>query len=249
MIRAIIIDDEPHCVTSLQHDLAYFCPQVEVVAACFSGATGIAAIEKYKPDLVFLDIEMPLMDGFELLEALEEGRRFQVIFTTAYDEFALKAIRVHAMDYLLKPIDGVDLKAAVNHVERHLKSNAHPDERITNLLEQLQHTDDQRIAIPDRDGYEFINISDIIYCRADGAYTHLVLTSDRVVFLSKALGEMESVLPGRLFMRIHHSTIVNIKKISHFKKLRTGVVVMVNGDQLNVSRSKRDPLLLKMGIK
>lgn len=249
MIQTIIIDDEPHCVTALLHDLALFCPQVEVVATCHSGREGLLAIEKHDPDLIFLDIEMPLMDGFALLETLGQGRRFQVIFTTAYDEFAQRAIRVNAMDYLLKPIDDTELKDAMARVEKHLKTRVNIDERINNLLRQIQPANEQRIALPNREGYEFVNISDIIYCKADGAYTVLILTAGRTMFLSKSLGEIEELLPEQLFVRIHHSTVVNINKISHFKKFKTSVVVMVNGDPLNVSRSRKDELLLRMGVR
>lgn len=249
MIQTIIIDDEPHCVSALAHDLARFCPQVQVVATCRSGKEGIAAIRKYDPELVFLDIEMPLMDGFEMLEALGEGPGFQVVFTTAYDDFMLKAIRVNAMDYLLKPVDSVELTEAVSRVERHAKANVSVDGRIANLLHQLRAVDDRRIALPNQQGYEFINLSDILYCKADGAYTRLFLTNGRDVLFSKALGEIEALLPDGLFLRIHHSVVVNINKVSHFRKLKTGVVVMANGDCLNVSRSRKDALLLRMGAR
>lgn len=249
MIRTVIIDDEPHCVTALLHDLTGLCPQVNVIATCHSGKEGLAAIRKHDPDLVFLDIEMPLMDGFEMLEALRESRRFQVIFTTAYDEFTLKAIRVHAMDYLLKPIDGVELKEAVDRVERHLRSHTDQEVRIAGLLRQVRTTDNGRIALPSRDGYEFVDTNDILYGKADGAYTQLVLTGGRTMFLSKSLGEIEELLPDRLFLRIHHSAVVNLSKISHFKKFKTSVVVMVNGDHLNVSRARKDELLLRMGVR
>ncbi len=249
MIRTLIIDDEPHCVSALLHDLNRLCPQVDVVATCRSAEEGIEAIRKHDPELVFLDIEMPVMDGFEMLEALGEGRGFQVVFTTAYDDFMLKAIRVNAMDYLLKPVDGADLIEAVSRVERHIMANTSLDKRINSLLQQLRPADDQRIALPNQYGYEFIDSADILYAKADGAYTRLFFADGHDVLFSKSLGEIEAMLPSRTFIRIHHSVIVNVNKVSHFRKLKTSVVVMSNGDSLNVSRSRKEALLQRMGAR
>ncbi|SEL72861.1 LytR/AlgR family response regulator transcription factor [Parapedobacter koreensis] len=249
MIQTIIIDDDPHCVSALLHDLARLCPQIRVVATCQSGKKGIAAIRKHNPELVFLDIEMLAMDGFDMLETLGEGRGFQVVFTSAYDEFTLKAIRINAVDYLLKPIGEAELTQAVGRVERHLKTTMHTDEHISNLLRQIQRDDEQHIALPNRNGYEFISVHDIIYCQADRSYTLFKLTDDRKILVSKALGEVEELLPERFFVRIHHSTVVNIKKIVHLRKLKTSVIALTNGEYLNVSRARRHELLLRMGVK
>ncbi|SEL84965.1 LytR/AlgR family response regulator transcription factor [Parapedobacter koreensis] len=251
MIRTLIIDDEPHCVTALLHDINRLCPQIEVIATCNSAKEGMLAIVEHRPDLIFLDIDMPVMDGFELLEALKEDRcHFQVIFTTAYDEFTLRAIRVNAMDYLLKPVDGTELTEAVSRVSKYLRENTSQATRITSLLQLLRTTgDQQRIALPNRNGYEFIDTDDVLYCKADGAYTQFVLVDGRKILISKSLSEIGHMLPDPYFIRIHHSSMVNIRKISHFKKFKTSVVVMSDGEHLNVSRSRKDELLLKMGVK
>ncbi|RZJ73395.1 MAG: response regulator transcription factor [Flavobacterium sp.] len=249
MISAIIIDDEQHCITTLLNDLEMFCPTVRVISTCRSGADAIAAIRAMKPQLVFMDIEMPLMNGFEILERLEGERDFSVIFTTAYDKFVMRALRASAIDYLLKPVDPIDLAKAVAKAEQQAGRTLSPDNRINNLLTNSTVSEEQRrIALPSRDGYEFITLGEIIYCKADGGYTEIHL-ADRKLILSKALGETELLLEAAFFERIHHSVIVNINFVRQFKKNEGLFVIMSNGHQLNVSRSKKQDLLTRLGIK
>ena len=167
MIRSIIIDDEQHCIKSLQSDLQKNCPMVEVADTCFSAKDGIMSIKKNNPDLVFLDVEMPWMNGFEMLEVLGDVS-FSIIFTTAHDEFAAKAFRISAVDYLLKPIDANDLKEAVQKVERKINEGGGL-QHISNLLRNMrQPSAQQKIALPNREGYEFADVASIIYCEAEG---------------------------------------------------------------------------------
>ena len=169
MITALLIDDEAHCITSLSHDLAMFCPQVTIVKTCQSAREGIEAIRQYNPDLVFLDIEMPGMDGFGLLTELGNSIDFQVVFTTAYNDFVLKAIRANAMDYLMKPIDGAELADAVERVEKQVLTKFREQRRMNNLLASTALPEEkQRIALPDRNKYEFVDPSEICYCKAEG---------------------------------------------------------------------------------
>ena len=250
MINAIIIDDEAHCITALRHDLNMFCPEVAIAGTCQSGKEGIAAIKRLQPNLVFLDIEMPVMNGFEMLKAIGEERDFQVIFTTAYSQFVLKAIRINALDYLMKPIDGTELSEAVDRVRNQMQHKLREDRRIGNLLANVSLAEEQqRIALPDRNGYDFVSPSEICYCKAEGAYTHVFFTDNRKILVSKALGELENMLPSRIFERIHHSIIVNVNEIRQFKKGEGLLVIMANGDHLSVARSKRDQLLLRLGVK
>lgn len=250
MISAIIIDDEAHCITTLSYDLDMFCPQVSIVATCKSAREGIAAIRIHKPELVFLDIEMPVMTGFEMLKVLGDPREFQVIFTTAYNEFILKAMRANAMDYLMKPVDGTELAEAVERAEKHLLNKHNQNLKIGNLLSNgTQPEEQQRIAIPGKNGYDFVSIPEICYCKAEGAYTCIYFIDQRKVLISKALGEIETMLPSRTFERIHHSVIVNVSQIRQFKKSDGLSVAMSNGDTLSVARSKKDQLLLRLGIK
>ena len=248
MIRSIIIDDEQHCIRALLNDLQKNCPSVEVVDTCNSAKEGMLSIKKNKPDLIFLDVEMPWMNGFEMLELLGDLSS-SIIFTTAHDEFAAKAFRISAVDYLLKPVDANDLKAAVQKVERKM-SEGGSLEHISNLLRNIrQPSGDQKIALPQREGYEFVEVSSILYCLAEGAYTKVILENKRSMLISRALGDVEELLPPDIFQRIHHSSLVNISYISQFLRTDGGYVVLGNGEKLAVSKSKKDSLMERLGLK
>ena len=248
MIKAIIIDDEQHCVKALLNDLQRNCPLVEVTDVCHSAKQGIMSIKKNSPDLVFLDVEMPWMNGFEMLEVLGEIN-FSVIFTTAHDEFAAKAFRISAIDYLLKPIDGNDLKVAVQKVEKKVEEGSHLH-HISNLLRNMrQPTTDQKIALPQREGYEFVDVSSIIYLSAEGAYTKVLIQDKKSMLISRTLGDVEELLPPELFQRIHHSTLVNVSYISQFLRTDGGYVVLKNGEKLSVSKTKKEMLMARLGLK
>jgi len=248
-MKAIIIDDEPHCIKALQNDLKMFCPEVMVLDSCYSAKEGILSIKRNKPDLIFLDVEMPWMNGFEMLEILDKEIKFQIIFTTAYDQFAAKAFRVSAVDYLLKPIDGTDLVDAVSKAKKAIQEK---DENgnIQNLLQNVKApAEQQKIAIASREGYDFVPISEIVYCKGNGAYTDIILVNNKKLLLSKSLGETEDILPAELFERVHHSLVVNIQHINQYKKTTGSSIVMDNGEELNVSKSKKDQLLLRLGVR
>ena len=248
MIRSIIIDDEQHCVRSLLSDLQQHCPSIEVAATCSSAKEGIMAIKKLNPDLVFLDVEMPWMNGFELLEVLGEIK-FSIIFTTAHDEFAARAFRISAVDYLLKPIDADDLKAATQKVERKMEEGSNL-QHISNLLRNMrQPSADQKIALPQREGYEFVDVSSIIYCQAEGAYTKVFIRDKKPMLISRTLGDVEELLPPEIFQRVHHSTLVNITYVSQFLRSDGGYVVLKSGERLSVSKAKKDMLMARLGLK
>ena len=247
-MRSVIIDDEPQSAAILRKDLAAHCPQVEVLAECHSAKEGIMTIKKEKPDLVFLDIEMPWMNGFEMLEVLGEVH-FAIIFTTAHDQFAAKAFRLSAVDYLLKPVDAHDLKAAVTKAAEKInqqQGNIH----IENLLRNIrQPSGQQKIALPYKEGYEFVEVSHIIYCQAEGAYTKVFLDNKKYFVVSKTLGDIEELLPADMFQRIHHSTVVNHRFITHFMKSDGGYVKLQTGEQLPVSKSKKEAVMERLGLK
>src|SRR6185436_6627207 len=208
MIRSIIIDDEQHCVRALSNDLKQHCPSIELVDACHSAKEGILSIKKLNPDLVFLDVEMPWMNGFEMLEVLGDIN-FSIIFTTAHDQFAAKAFRTSAVDYLLKPIDASDLQDAVKKAEKR-NNQQDGNVNIENLLNNFkQPATQQKIALPNKDGYEFAEVNQIIYCQAEGSYTKVFLAGKKYLLVSRSLGDIEELLPPSLFLRIHHSTVVN----------------------------------------
>ena len=248
MLRSIIIDDEPQNAIILKNDLAMHCSSVEVVSICHSAKEGIMSIKKEKPDLVFLDIEMPWMNGFEMLEMLDDIS-FSIIFTTAHDQFAAKAFRISAVDYLLKPIDANDLKEAVRKAHQRSeqqRGNIH----IENLLRNIkQPSSQQKIALPYKEGYEFIEVSHIIYCQAEGAYTKVFLDNKKYILVSKSLGDIEELLPPDIFQRIHHSTVVNLNYVTHFVRSDGGYVKLQTGEELTVSKSKRDAVMERLGLK
>jgi two-component system LytT family response regulator len=248
MIRSIIIDDEQHCIKALSTDLQKNCPSVEIVDTCSSAKEGILSIKKLKPDLIFLDVEMPWMNGFEMLEILGEVN-FSTIFTTAHDEFAARAFRISAVDYLLKPVDANDLKIAVQKVEKKLDEGSNL-QHITNLLRNIkQPPAEQKIALPQREGYEFVDVSTIIYCEAEGAYTKLFIHDRKPMLVSKSLGDVEELLPPEIFQRIHHSILVNVSCISQFLRTDGGYVVLSNGEKLSVSKAKKEMLMARLGLK
>jgi two-component system LytT family response regulator len=247
MIRSIIIDDEQHCVKALLTDLQNNCPEVQVLDTCYSAKEGILSVKKYNPDLVFLDVEMPWMNGFEMLEVIGDFH-FSIIFTTAHDEFAARAFRISAVDYLLKPIDAQDLKDAVAKVERKMQQPA--SLHIENLLRNIKTPSaQQKIALPYKDGYEFIEVGHIIYCQAEGAYTKVFLDNKKHILVSKTLGDIEELLPSDLFQRIHHSTVVNLRLVTHFVRSDGGYLKLQTGEQLSVSKSKKDDVMARLGLK
>lgn len=246
-IRAILIDDEPYCTAGLEIELKETCPQVEVIATCNSAKEGLQQIKKLKPDVVFLDIEMPWMNGFELLE-LAAPVDFEVIFITAYDQFAVKAFRISAVDYLMKPVDRQLLSEAVSRLQGKSFSRDLQEEKLqallTNIKEPIQ--TNPKISIPSRDGIDLIPINNIIYCQADNNYTNIILTSGKKKLVSKVLKDVEFQLEAFDFFRVHQSFLINMEHLVSFHRSDGGYVEMVNGDQVSVSRSKKQELTEKL---
>lgn len=243
MIKAILIDDEAHCLDTLSILLHEYCPDVQIIARCRSGNEGLQTIKKSKPDLIFLDIEMPGMNGFELLEQFTEIS-FAIIFTTSYDQYAIKAIRFSALDYLLKPIDPNELVGAVKKVQeqRHLPMA----EQFQMLLKQIQNKDHQfnKIAVPTVEGFELIPADEVIRCEADDNYTHFFLKNKSRTTACRTLKEMEEQLRDfPFFIRVHHSYLVNLNEVTKYVRGEGGYLVMSDSSTVNVSRSRKDALL------
>ena len=243
MIKAIIIDDEVHCVDTLSMLLADCCPAVEVTDICLSAKKGLEAIEKSKPDVVFLDIEMPIMNGFEMLEHFKKIP-FAVIFTTSYDQYAIKAIRFSALDYLLKPIDEEEL---VNAIDKISSQKVLPsEEQFRMLIDKVQHKKNSltKVAIPTAEGFELIPADEIIYFEADDHYTRIFLKNKNKITACRTLKEMEEQLDNfASFLRVHHSYIVNLNEVSKYIRGEGGYLVMSDGTTVNVSRSRKDALM------
>lgn len=243
MIEAILVDDELHGLKTLQILLADYCPDVKVVAQCASAKNALEAIGTLKPDLVFLDIEMPVMNGFELLEQFGQIP-FSVIFTTSYDQYAIRAIRFSALDYLLKPVDPKELIAAVGKVKKN--KVAPSQQQLEMLVNQLQHKGNRlnKIAVPTSEGFELIHCDELLCCEADDNYTHLHLKNKTKIIASRTLKEMEEQLSAYPnFLRVHHSYIVNLNEVVKYVRGDGGYLVMTNGTTVNVSRSRKEALM------
>jgi two-component system, LytTR family, response regulator len=218
MIRSVIVDDEKPSREVLCNYIRDFCPDVEIVATAGSLKTAIKIIRKVDPDLVFLDIELGDGKGFDLLESFENPG-FRVIFITAYSEFAVKAFRFSAADYLLKPVKVDELKEAVEKV-KNINGNSFSSDTFKVLLKNLSDASPSfsTIVVPHIKGFEVLKTSEIILCRADGYCTNFHLTGQRKVVSSKNLKQYEDLLPGDNFMRVHHSFIVNLTHVSSYSK-------------------------------
>lgn len=246
MIRSIIVDDELKSRESLQILLTDFCEDVEVAALCQNVTEGIEAIKKHDPDVVFLDIQMQRETGFDLLEKVDEIT-FDVIFTTAYSEYAIRAFQFSAIDYLLKPIDIGDLNRAVAKIEKKNKSDI--TKKLTHLLDNLnpQQNAIKKIALPTHDGLTFINIKDIIYLEATSNYTIFHTSDGQKYLVSRTLKEYDEMLSEHNFYRIHNAHLININYIKKYVRGDGGYVVLTNDVSLDVSKRKKTGFLQKLG--
>lgn len=241
-IRAILVDDEHHALATLRYELERYCPEVIIEGEATSGVQALSLISELNPDLVFLDIEMPGMGGFDLLGQIPEPD-FSVIFVTAYDQYALRAFRFAAIDYLLKPVDGGQLREAVNRATR---QRALP-ERLASLgvlMHNLQaELKSHRIALPSSKGADFVNVHDILYCQAESNYTHVHLKNGRKYILAKTLKDVEQLLEGLEFFRVHQSYLVNPEHVQQYLRDDGGYVVMSDGRHVPLSKRRKDEFL------
>ncbi|HVY74413.1 MAG TPA: LytTR family DNA-binding domain-containing protein [Puia sp.] len=245
MVKAILIDDEQHCLETLGLLLARHCPDVEIIETCRTAEKGMNAIEKFKPDIVFLDIEMPVMNGFEMIERCGEIN-FEIIFTTSYDQYAIKAIKLSALDYLLKPIVPKELIAAVQKISRQPMASG---ERLELLLDRIKNKENtfSKIAIPTATGFEMIPADQILYCEVDDNYTHITSKGRKAIMACRSLKEIEEQLKGfGYFVRVHNSFVINLNEVEKYNKGEGGYVVMSDGKTIDVSRTRKDFFLKKV---
>jgi len=246
MIKAIIVDDELGARESLSKMLEKNCKQIEIVAKVDSMLSAFEAITNKEPDLVFLDIEMPNGNAFDLLEKFKTIN-FNIIFTTAYDHYAIKAIKFSAIDYILKPIDPEELITAVKRFEDRAGQKATLDKQFKTLLSNVRPENKlKKVGIPDGDGLIFINLSDIIRCDSDGNYTFFILTSGKKIIASRTLGEYEQMFADDNFFRIHRSHLINLEHVKKYIKGEGGYVVMSDNSQVEVSRRNKTDFLEKL---
>lgn len=246
MVQCIIVDDELKSRESLQILLEDFCNNVKVLALCQNVAEAIKAIETHQPDVVFLDIQMQRETGFDLLTKIG-SINFEVIFTTAYSEYAIKAFKFSAIDYLLKPIDIEELKKSIEKVENKLVGNF--SLRLEQLIQNLKPTTNQnyKLALPTSDGLIFIKIEDIIYCEASSNYTLIFTNDEKKHLVSRTLKEYEDLLSDHNFFRIHNSFLINLNCIKKYVRGEGGYVTMSNDVSLDVSKRKKESFLTKIG--
>jgi two-component system LytT family response regulator len=235
MIRAIIIDDIAEARAVLKSDLENYCASIEVVGEAEGVVTGAKCINELKPDLVFLDIQMKDGSGFDLLEILLI-KDFKLIFTTASDEYALKAFKFSAVDYLLKPIDPDELMEAVNRVEHQEKAS----ERISLLKENLNHP--KRIALNTLDKIHIVQVAEILRCESSVNYTMFYFTDDTKLLVTKTLKEFDQLLSDHDFIRVHQSHLINVKFIKGFTK-SDGYIFLKDGIKIPVSTRKKQVLM------
>jgi two-component system LytT family response regulator len=241
VIRAIIVDDEEYNRENLNSLIAEYCKDVEVVGLADTVDTAFKLIRSQKPDLVFLDIKMPKKDGFKLLESLSEIN-FEVIIVTAYNQYAIKAIKFCAVDYLLKPIDIVELTNAVENVSRRIKQKLENDQlrQLTNFFNISAPT---KIGLASQNRVDFVEISNICRCESDDNYTHFFLNNGEKMTVSKTLKEFEELLVDYGFIRIHQSHLVNSSHIKSYQKSDGGYITMNDGTVIPISRTKRNEII------
>ena len=239
MISTIIVDDEPNSVELVSNFLKEFCPSIEIVGVGNNAKTGLEEIKQKKPDLLILDVEMPDMDGFQMLKCLPEIQ-FDIIFISAHDHYAVRAFKVCAVDYLLKPINLEELIQAVNKVQEKRKSNISTNNAYKRLFETIDKQLPQKIVIPTKEKNYFIKIIEIVHAEAQGNYTCIYLIGNKKMLISKSIKEFEEYLNSHLFFRIHKSHLVNLEYVKNFSYLDGGTVEMENGKNLPISRRKKE---------
>lgn len=244
MLKAIIIDDERASRETLSGLLKRYCPQVDVIAEAYNLESGKEVLNSYNADVVFLDIQMPDGSGFKLLEEIE-NINFEVIFTTAYDQYAIKAIKYSALDYLLKPILPEDLVLALKKLDK--KNTDSPktnqEETIKTLIDNYRSPQMKKIVLSTSKGMHIIEVDDIIRCESEDYYTRFFLKDGKMIMVSKTLKENEELLGDNDFIRPHKSHLVNIKHIKGYLKEDGGSLLMNDGSIIPVSRRKREKVV------
>ena len=241
-LKAILIDDELNSLQNLQSKLEKYCPSVKVLAAMQKPEEAILLIHQQKPDVLFLDIEMPKMNGFLLIEELGDFEG-EIIFITAYNHFAIDAMRISAFDYLVKPVSIADLQNAIARLQQ--QKSKHTKERLNVLKQSIEENKSQenKIAVPTGEGLEFIVIKNIIRIESSTNYSRLYLLNQQPVLVTKLLKDFEEILTPYRFFRVHNSHLINLNYISKYIRGDGGQVVMENGDVVDVSRRKKEEFL------
>ncbi len=241
MIRAILLDDEEHSLATLAWKLEKFCPNIEIVQQFNDSMEALEFIQNNPPDLLFLDIEMPRLNGFEVLEELPTPLPFEVILTTAYDEFGIRAVKANVLDYLLKPIQNQELKAAIEKYKQK-KQMPSPETSATPSTAPTTNVP-SRIALATKESIEYVLPEEIILCSSESNYTMIYLVGGRKKLISRTLKDVESWLSEHGFYRAHNSHLVNLQHIKEYVRSEGGYLVLTDGRTLPVARNRKDELL------
>ena len=249
MIKALLIDDEQKARNVLRHYIETFIPNISEIREASSVDDALLTLESYTPQIVFLDIEMPHRNGFDFLKSVQEIK-FEVIFTTAYNQYAIQAIRFSALDYLLKPVDPEELVAAVQRFEEMAKETKEREDLYKNLVENIGKKDINgfRIAVPSMEGVQFFNVTDILRLEAEGSYTRIVLTNRKPFVASKTLKHFEEMLDDFNFIRTHKSHLVNQEHIKGMTSDRE-FVVLSDDSKVEISRRKKEEVMQHLGLR
>jgi two-component system, LytTR family, response regulator len=246
-MKAILVDDEPDGLKTLQKMLERHCPQVQVVAICSNAAAAKQEIELQQPDVVFLDVQMPGKSGIEMLGELND-KNFEVIFVTAHNEYMLQALQYSAADYLLKPVDEERLVEAVQRAEKKME-----EEKKHELTETLLYNlgkagmpGEMKLCLPTMKGFIILNLDEVIYCEAERSYTVFHIKDKKPITVSKPLLEYENILVNTSFFRIHKSFLINLNHVKEYQRGEGGTVIMSNNAEIEVSRRKKEDFILKV---
>jgi len=244
-MKVAIIDDEIHCIESLALDLNSIDPNIKVVYKCNQPMEALEKLPKLDLDILFLDVEMPGINGFELLEQLNNFS-FDIVFTTAYSQYAVQAFKLQAFNYLLKPIDETELKEVLHQwrLQKESKETAASEEVVRQLLDQMKKDGmlKSKIAVPIADGYEFLETNQILFCQSENNYTNIYLVNGSKLLISKTLKEVEKTLEKYLFIRIHQSYLINPNYMKKYHRKDGGYVMMDNDYRIPVSHHKKELL-------
>ena len=244
-IRAVILDDELHSIETMQWKIQHYCPELEVVATFDDPLKAIEYLRANPPDLLFLDIEMPMLNGFDVLEELGQAIQFEVIFTTAYDQFGIQAVRASALDYLLKPVQNKELQRAVERF-REQGGRRSAAARIGGLLANVQSAREGRpgkVALATRESIEFVGPEEIVLCMSDSNYTMVHLADGRKKLLSRTLKDIEEMLVPFAFFRPHHSYLINLDMVREVIRGDGGYLLMQNQMKVPIAKNRRDDLM------
>ncbi|APA64484.1 MAG: LytTR family DNA-binding domain-containing protein [Maribacter dokdonensis] len=241
MLQAVIVDDEIKALQSLTWELTNFSDEINVIASFTNPNEALTYLEKHTPDCLFLDIEMPTMDGFQFIRKLT-NKNFPVVITTAYNQYALKAIKSQALDYLLKPIDTDDLEETIAKIKKFNNNNFSVEKLEMVLLNYNSRAIHKRITLNTDGKLLFLESDEILYAESDGNYSTIFLTDGQKIVLTKKLKEVNELLPSDSFFRIHNSYIINLNKIKEFLKT-DGYVVLKSNHKIPVSRQKKSDFL------